>query len=174
MKTLFRIVVVLLFSNHLFSQPLNNEWIDFNKTYYKFKVGATGLYRINQTTLSSVGLGSVPAEQFQLWRNGVQVPLNTSISSGIFSAQDYLEFWGEMNDGKLDKYLYKNQANQLSDKLSLQTDTATYFLTTNTTISNNLRFVNQPNNVAGNSLPTENYYIHIDSLMELYKDQLLD
>ena len=160
MKTLFRIVVVLLFSNHLFSQPLNNEWIDFNKTYYKFKVGATGLYRINQTTLSSVGLGSVPAEQFQLWRNGVQVPLNTSISSGIFSAQDYLEFWGEMNDGKLDKYLYKNQANQLSDRLSLQTDTATYFLTTNTTISNNLRFVNQPNNVAGNSLPTENYFIH--------------
>ncbi|HQX97484.1 MAG TPA: hypothetical protein PLT02_11335, partial [Chitinophagaceae bacterium] len=56
------------------SQVYNNEWIDYNKTYYKFKVGATGLYRINQPLLSSAGLGTVPAEQFQLWRNGKQIP----------------------------------------------------------------------------------------------------
>jgi hypothetical protein len=40
----------------------NNEWIDYNKTYYKFKVGATGLYRIPQSVLQSNGMGSNPAE----------------------------------------------------------------------------------------------------------------
>ena len=29
-----------------FAQPYNNEWIDYSKTYYKFKVTANGLYRI--------------------------------------------------------------------------------------------------------------------------------
>ncbi len=160
MKTVLRIVVVILFCNKIFAQPINNEWIDFNKTYYKFKVGNTGLYRINQTTLATVGLGSTTAEQFQLWRNGVQVPLNTSIPTGVMGANDFIEFWGEMNDGKLDKYLYKNQAHQLSDQLSLQTDTSIYFLTTNATVSNNLRYTNAINNVAGNSLPVENYFTH--------------
>jgi len=110
----------------LVAQPFNNEWIDFGKTYYKFKVGSTGLYRIGQTTLASAGLGTVPAEQFQLWRNGVQVPLFTSVATGTLSNSDFIEFWGEMNDGKLDKDLYKNSANQLSDKLSLLTDTAAF------------------------------------------------
>ena len=33
------------------AQVYNNEWIDYNKTYYKFTVGNTGLYRINQANL---------------------------------------------------------------------------------------------------------------------------
>ena len=147
-------------SNNVFAQPINNEWIDYSKTYYKFKVGNSGLYRINQTVLASVGLSGVPAEQFQLWRNGVQVPINPSKTTGVLATQDFIEFWGEMNDGKLDKFLYKNQTHQLSDKLSLQTDTAVYFLTTNTNASNNLRFAQNINNVAGNSLPAEQFFIH--------------
>ena len=51
------------------AQPFNNEWIDYTKTYYKFKVGRTGLYRINQNSLPAA-LKNIPAEQFQLWRNG--------------------------------------------------------------------------------------------------------
>ena len=62
--------------------PYNNEWIDYSKTYYKFYVGKTGLYRISQTVLASNGIGSIPAEQFQLWRNGREVPIYTSVPSG--------------------------------------------------------------------------------------------
>ena len=62
--------------------PYNNEWIDYGKTYYKFSVGKTGLYRISQPTLTSIGIGNTPAEHFQLWRNGREVPLYTSVSSG--------------------------------------------------------------------------------------------
>ena len=75
--------------------PFNNEWIDYNKTYYKFNVGKTGLYRISQTTLATIGIGNVPAEQFQLWRNGRQVALYTSVPSGPLAASDFIEFWGE-------------------------------------------------------------------------------
>jgi hypothetical protein len=49
---------------------LNNEWIDYSKTYYKFKLAADGLYRIPFITLQQAGLSNVPMEQFQLFRNG--------------------------------------------------------------------------------------------------------
>ena len=53
------------------AQVYNNEWIDYSKTYYKFKVGKNGVYRIPQSVLTSAGLGTTPAQYFQLWRNGV-------------------------------------------------------------------------------------------------------
>jgi hypothetical protein len=137
----------------------NNEWIDYSKTYYKFKVGKTGLYRITQQTLANSLLGNTPAEQFQLWRNGVEVPIYTSVVSGVIPGNGYIEFWGEKNDGKPDKALYKNPANQLSDALSLETDTAAYFLTVNTA-GNNLRIIDAANNVAGNILPPETSFMY--------------
>ena len=72
-------------------QVYNYEWIDFSKTYYKFKVGKTGLYRIAQPALATIGLGSTSAQDFQLWRNGVQVPIYTSVLSGSLSGTDYIE-----------------------------------------------------------------------------------
>src|SRR4051812_23008111 len=125
----------------------NNEWIDYSKTYYKFKVGQTGLYRINQDALNALGLGNTPSEQFQLWRNGQEVPVYITVAAGALPAGGYIEFWGEMNDGKPDRALYKNQAYQLADTYSLETDTAVYFLTVNTS-GNNKRFVNTTNDVA--------------------------
>lgn len=142
------------------AQVYNNEWIDYSKTYYKFKLGKDGLYRISQTVLSAAGLGSTPAEQFQLWRNGVQVPIHTSVPTGALSATDYIEFWGQMNDGKPDKELYRNPAYQLNDKWSLETDTATYFLTIDANAANNLRLQEAPNNVAANTLPAEPYFMY--------------
>jgi hypothetical protein len=136
---------------------LNNSWIDYSKTYYKFKVGKTGIYSINQSTLSDAGLGNAPAEQFQLWRNGQQVPIFTSVPGGPLSATDYIEFLGLMNDGKADKPLYRDTSFQLSDSFSLHTDTSTYFLTVNQ--GSNLRYTSAINNVAGNSLPAETYFM---------------
>src|SRR6266487_3299374 len=140
------------------AQAFNNEWIDYSKSYYKFKVGRTGLYRINQNILPTE-LKNIPAEQFQLWRNGVEISIYTSVPSGALPANGYIEFWGEKNDGKPDKALYKNPANQLSDALSLETDTAAYFLTVNAT-GNNLRIINDVNDVAGNTLSPESYFMY--------------
>lgn len=139
------------------SQALYNEWIDYSKTYYKFKVPATGMYRISQSALSSIGLGTTPAEQFQLWRNGQQIPLYTSVQSGVLGSSDFIEFYGEMNDGRPDKDLYRIPDHQINDKWSLETDTAIYFLTTNT--GANLRLVPTASGLP-TALTPEPYFIN--------------
>jgi hypothetical protein len=166
-----RILLSLLLFTGLFTeaQVYNNEWIDYSKTYYKFKVGSTGLYRISQSALNSIGVGSTPAENFQLWRNGKEIPLYTSVASGPLGGTGYIEFWGEMNDGKPDSQLYQNPDYQLNDHWSLQTDTAFYFLTVNSS-SSNKRLINTTNDIAGNTLSPEPYFMY--TLGNYYKSRL--
>ena len=163
----FLLPLFLILSGFVYGQ-LNNSWIDYNKTYYKFKVSKTGLCRIGQSTLSSLGLGTTPCEQFQLWRNGQEVPLYTTIPTGVMSASDYIEFWGKSNDGVPDLPLYRDPNGQLSDSFSLETDTAAFFMTVNTA-GNNLRYNNAVNNVAGNTLTADAYYMR--KLARAYKEQ---
>lgn len=155
-----RIVLILfiLSSINALSQSYNNEWINYSRTYYKFKVAKTGLYRIGQPTLASLGIGATSVEQFQLWRNGVQVPLYTSVQSGSLGSGDYIEFWGEANDGKPDNVLYKNPDYQLNDKYSLETDTASFFLTINPA-GGNLRFSPTANSLPS-ALPAEPFFVY--------------
>ncbi|RYG03454.1 MAG: hypothetical protein EOO07_31905 [Chitinophagaceae bacterium] len=136
MKKIFFAVLLLLAANA--QAQLNNSWIDYSKTYYKFTVAADGLYRIPQTNLPAA-LQTVNADHFQLWRNGEQVRIYTSVSNAVLGASGYIEFWGLMNDGLPDKQLYRNPDFQLNEKYSIETDTAVYFLTVNTA-SPNLRF----------------------------------
>ncbi len=165
---IFLFVILCLFTSTTLFAQYNNEWIDFNKTYYRFKVGSNGLYRISSATLRSAGLQNTNAEEFQLWRNGKQVPLFTSNSTGLLGASDFIEFYGMMNDGKADAVLYKKPEFQLADKWSLQTDTAAYFLTVNA--GGNLRILNAQNQVAFNGLQAEPYFIHTFS--NNYRDQI--
>ena len=153
----FLLPIFLLIASGTYAQ-LNNSWIDYSKTYFKFKVGKTGVYRINQAAISAAGLGSTPAEQFQLWRNGEEVRLFTSVPAGALTAADYIEFLGVKNDGKPDKNLYRDTSYQLSDSFSLHTDTATYFLTVNPS-GNNLRFKDAINDVTGNTLSPDAYFM---------------
>jgi hypothetical protein len=142
------------------SQTLNynNEWIDYNKTYYKFKIRYTAYYRITQATLNSVGLGNTPAEHFQLWRNGREVPLYTSAATGPLGSTGYIEFWGEQNDGKPDSLLYRERDFQLNKKWSLETDTVAFFLTVNPT-GNNMRFAPAVNSLPS-AIPVEPYFMY--------------
>ena len=157
-----RTLLLLLLIPALFSQAqvFNNEWIDYSKTYYKFKIGATGLYRISQASLSAIALGNTPAQDFQLWRNGKQVPIYTSVQTGSLGSSDYIEFWAERNDGIADNALYRISDHQLNDRRSLQTDTAAFFLTVNPG-GTNLRLVPTVNNIPGNILPPEPYFMHM-------------
>ena len=159
MRKIFFGLLVLLAVTAGAQQRFNNEWIDYAKTYYKFKVGSNGVYRITPATLAAAGLDNVSAEQFQLWRNGVEVPIYTSKASGSLSGADYIEFWGQMNDGKADREMYRDPSFHLNDKWSLLTDSATYFLTVNP-VGNNLRLKPEANNVAGNTLPAEPYFMY--------------
>lgn len=166
-----RIILTLLFCGMFLgmtqAQSYNNEWIDFSKTYYKFPVGANGLYQISQPSLVSIGWGSIPAQNFQLWRNGKEIPLFTSVPTGPLGSTGFIQFYGEMNDGKSDKVLYKYDSLQVSDKWSLYTDTASYFLTVNAATTNK-RYTTLSNDVQANVLPVETSFIY--SLEKYYRD----
>jgi hypothetical protein len=164
MKKLLPFFLVLITATS-FAQ-YNNSWIDYSKTYYKFKVAKTGLYRITQASLSGIGLGSTPAEQFQLWRNGEEVRLYTSTPTGPLGGAGYIEFWGMMNDGKKDTKLYTNPDFQLSDHWSLESDTASYFLTVNP-LGTSLRFNNTLQGPVGGLTP-EPYFMSTQGVY--YKD----
>ena len=161
-------IVALIWSGFTQAQPFNNEWIDYSKTYYKFFLGANGLYRINQSLLADLGLANTPAEHFQLWRNGQQVPLHTSVLNGPLGSADFIEFWGTMNDGRPDKPLYRNPDNHLNEAWSLETDTAAYFLTINPA-GNNLRLFNAPNNLVAGATP-EIFFYHTQGVY--YKQRI--
>jgi hypothetical protein len=152
------------------AQSYRNEWIDYTKTYYKFKIGTfgtnavgdpikNGVVRIYQPALTSAGLGSISAEQFQLWHNGLEVPLYISKTTGILGVADFIEFWGEMANGKLDKDLYPDSTYQLSDSWCLASDSSAYFLTVNTAGSN-LRLVTTANNVGNAGIPAEKNFVY--------------
>ncbi len=141
------------------AQKFNNEWIRFNQTYYKFKVGKAGLYRIPQSALQQAGIGTAGVEYLELWKNGEQVPFYPSVSSGTLPSDGYLEFWGEPNDGKPDRDMYRNPAFQHSTKYSLLTDTAVYFLSVNTN-KTGFQYMDQANDVASNTLAPEKYFMH--------------
>ena len=82
---------------------------------------------------------------------------------------DFLEFWGEMNDGKPEKSLYRNPDYQMCDKYSLETDTVTYFLTVNPA-GGNLRYVSAANNTSTNTLPADPYFMR--RIETHYKNQI--
>ena len=165
-KTLCASLLVLLSFNS--NAQLNNSWINYNQTYYKFRIANDILCRIPQSALSSAGLGSVNASHFQLWRNGKEVRMYTSVSSGPLGANGYIEFLGQMNDGETDLQLYRKPDFQLADRYSLETDTVAYFLTVNTA-GGNLRY-NQSLNAAPVNTTPDAYFMR--SIDFYYNDQL--
>ncbi|MEO7265977.1 MAG: C25 family cysteine peptidase, partial [Ferruginibacter sp.] len=164
-KLLFTILMLSAIAAHA---QLNNSWIDYNKTYYKFRLAQDTLCRIPQSALASAGLAAVNADHFQLWRNGQEVRIYTTTSNSPLAAGGYLEFWGEMNDGRPDKALYKDPNVHLNERYSLETDTSSYFLTVNTA-GNNLRYVNATNIAPSAATPDAFFMRTVD---QFYKSQL--
>lgn len=158
-RTLF--VSLMLLLSCISRSQLNNSWIDYNKTYYKFRIANDALCRIPQSLLSSAGLGSINADHFQLWRNGQEVRIYTTVSSGPLNAVGYIEFLGQANDGKPDLQLYRKPEFQLADKYSLETDTVAYFLTVNPG-GGNLRYVQSPNTAPANTTPDPYFMRSVD------------
>lgn len=115
------------------AQPIGNEWIRSGNVYYKFKIKKQGLYRISQSRLSQLGMANVPGSQFAIFREGREVPIFTT-TSGVFGTGDYIEFYGDQADGKIDAELYTQPAYQPNPDVNLIDDTAYYFLTYDNTV----------------------------------------
>jgi hypothetical protein len=153
---LFLILIVCLSNFHSIAQTFGNEWINYNQTYFKFKVAKDSIYRISISTLTALGLPStVEGANLQLVRDGQEVPLFVS-SNSVLNATDYVEFFGEKANGKLDALLYQNPNLQLNPDINLVSDTAYYFLTYNAS-TNNQRYNFRANNIVNPPLK-EDYF----------------
>ena len=98
-----------------------NEWIDYNKTYYKIKIAKDGLVRIPTAVLTANGI-PINGAVLKMYRHGQEIPLFVS-TNGPMSDSDYVEFIGRKNDGTPDSKLFSNPKWQLSTDNSLFTDT---------------------------------------------------
>jgi hypothetical protein len=104
------------------------EWIRTYQPYFKIKVSQRGLFKIDSAALSSWN-GKDP-RKFQLFKNGKEQAIFVSgESDGVFNATDFIEFYGTPNDGSLDQFLYRTNAEQPQMFRSIFSDTGIYFLT---------------------------------------------
>tara|TARA_Y100001980_G_C14556930_1_gene355026 strand:- start:253480 stop:258459 length:4980 start_codon:yes stop_codon:yes gene_type:complete len=122
--------LLLLFALTTWSQPYGNEWIKFNQRYFKIKLAENGVYRIDAAALQQAGVPepyyTTAFDFIKIYRRGQEIAVRKVDNSGSL---DYLEFYGEKNDGELDTQLYEDPSYQIHPYYSLFTDTASYFLT---------------------------------------------
>lgn len=163
----------LFFSGHLSSQYVDgvdtlygNEWIDFDKEYFKIRLFEDGVYQLTRAELLEAGFAvdKIPMEQLVLMHNGKQVPIYTS-TKDIMGADDYLEFYGEQNRNKIDKYYFSKETDQLNPEYSLIPDTSAYFLSF-TTDDEVLRYKEVNTDLNITNLPQkEAFYMHEEKLV---------
>ncbi|MBS1982462.1 MAG: hypothetical protein OJF59_000023 [Cytophagales bacterium] len=141
------------------SAQYSNSWINFNQSYYKIPVAKEGIYRLTYANLQAVGfpVGSADPRFVKLYHRGQEQAINVkSQLSSVFSPGDYIEFYGQKNDGTLDSLLYRPSSLQPHKYYNLYSDTTAYFLTYSLAPPRGLRMdANLMVNV--NNLPAETY-----------------
>lgn len=143
-KRLAAIVLTFFFSVVAFfplsAQTYTNSWINYNQQYFKIKVASTGIYRVSYSALvaSGVPVTSLDPRSIQIFARGEEqyIHIHNTGQAGTFDTDDYIEFYGERNNGWLDSALYKNADEHTNTDYSVYNDTAVYFLTWNTSLTN--------------------------------------
>lgn len=124
------------------AQTYGNEWINYSQKYYKIKIAQNGIYRLDSTALVNAGIpcgaGGINPKNFQIFNKGAQQYIYVQgESDNVFNASDFIEFYAQKNDGSLDSLLYVNSNFVPNPYYSLINDTAVYYLTLNSSLTNN-------------------------------------
>jgi len=166
-RFLVLILAIFCISSIARAQDYGQEWIDFNKNYFKVSLAQDGIYRITYTDLINAGfpVASVDPRRLQIFHRGEEQAISV-IGQGdaVFNTSDYIEFYGQRNDGTLDAALYEPQSAQPHNFYNIYSDSSAYFLTYNLTPINGKRIQSfLENNVGG--LPAESS--HTNDLLVL-------
>jgi len=158
MRSFRRLYFVLLFMfscsvSQLIAQPYGNEWINYSQQYFKIKVSRDGIYRVPTSVLNAAGINGFTGNSLVIYNYGQYVPTYIT-TQGNFGPDDYIEFYGQRNDGRLDTRLFADPNHQVNAYHSLFNDTSVYFLTVEINNSSP-RFINIPNDLT-NLPPKEN------------------
>ncbi|MFK8044905.1 MAG: C25 family cysteine peptidase [Crocinitomicaceae bacterium] len=156
---------VFIFSTIVANAQFGNEWINYNQSYYSFKIVEDGVYKLDYNTLSNAGipLATTQSNQFQLW--GFEKEQAIFIEDGgdnSIDPGDYILFYGQKNTTWLDSLLFDSPSSMGNRYFPLYNDTITYFLTYNNS-SNNLR-IQEETDVAYNSYSPSPYFIQNRSI----------
>jgi hypothetical protein len=134
-KILFTGLFIFLLSS-IHAQTYGNEWIKKDQKYFKIKVGKPGIYRIDYTSLitsaqqMNLDLPDINPKKFQMFYQGREIPIYVAgENDNVFNSSDFIEFYGQLNDGSLDSELYNAPGLQANKKVSMVTDTGYYYLT---------------------------------------------
>jgi hypothetical protein len=156
---LFTINFLLLLSPSY--AQFGNEWINYDQTYYKIKIGSEGIYRLDFQTLSDIGVpvNTINPKNFQLFLNGEEQHIYIAGEADeVFDSTDFIEFYGKKNDGWLDKVLYRTPEEHDNSYYSLYSDTSIYFLTWNSSLINRRLDDYYDGNYTGKV--ADSYYMH--------------
>ena len=120
-------------------RDLGCSWIKSGQSYIALETAVTGIYRASPSDLIPYGLpAGLPLTQLRIYFRGQEIKLYLSDtnSNGIFDGNDFLEFYGIRNDGKIESQLYVDPLTgqtrtdfQPNAHTSIFWDTASYFLT---------------------------------------------
>ncbi|MDA3615624.1 putative type IX secretion system sortase PorU2 [Polluticaenibacter yanchengensis] len=165
-KKIVFLILLFISVSEAHAQGYRNEWIDYNKTYYRFPVAVNGVYRVSKAVLTSIGLGNVPVEQFQLFRNGKQIALHSTAASGILPTNGYIEFFGFRNDAQADLELYAKPSDNLLPYNSLHSDTAYHYLTIGDP-AKSIRYRSVTSNAANSQLKPDEYVKYEAELIQV-------
>jgi hypothetical protein len=161
-KTHIALLLYIFSSTMSFGQTYGNEWINYNQTYYSFKIVNTGVYKLDYSTLAAAGipLSSFQSQNIQVFGKEKELPLYV-IDNGDNSidAGDFILFYAERNDGWLDSTIYLDPETIGNPAYSLYNDTIEYFFTWNNSTSNLRYSVETDMNFAGYS-SIEDYILY--------------
>jgi hypothetical protein len=162
MKKILLLLLSVISYGLITAQPYENSWIRYNQEYYKIKVPSDGLYRVSQQALLMGGMSvtdpNFDPRKLQLFHNGIEEYIFIQgENDGHFDAGDFLEFYGQKNDGTLDRQLYSDTSWQPVQSVSLFNDTSVYFLTYNPLA--NGRRVTEVNDTTFGSYSASPYFI---------------
>jgi len=147
-------MLLIGFASFSVAQPYHNSWINYSQQYYKFKVAETRIFRIDSITLANAGIpiSTFNPQNFQLFARGQEIPIYIAgEGDGIFNGADFIEFYGQKNDGWFDEQFYGSSANHPNPYYSLINDTISYFLTWNNLTTNQRLIVETDTNYSAYS-----------------------
>lgn len=130
---LFFILLIVQWQSAI-GQTYGNEWIDYEKQYWKFPVIQNGIIRITYNDLFNGGfpVGSIDPRYISLYGRGKELEIYVAgEDDGDFSTADYIEFNGRKNDAWLDSVIYDEPTHLPNPAYSLFNDTAWYFISIN-------------------------------------------
>lgn len=109
-----------------------NNWIDYDLTYYKISTVEDGIHRVSFASLSSAGLNpnTLDPRNIRLYHRGQEVAIYVQgEEDGRFDVNDFIDFYGKRNDATLDQKLFRDPAHIGNVMYNHHNDTTAYFLT---------------------------------------------